>query len=87
MEALREAMGDDRWDWVVWIDCDLYFMDLERTLDSLLLTYARASEEATPLAIDDSVHLLVTEDAQSLNTAIFLMRQSDWSRTLLARDP
>ncbi|CAE7390598.1 Dnah1 [Symbiodinium sp. CCMP2592] len=84
VDALREAMDDDRWDWVAWIDCDLYFMDMNRTLDSLLLTHARAAGEAAP-SIDDSVHMLVTEDAQSLNTAILLMRRSAWSRKLLAR--
>ena len=84
VDALREAMEDDRWDWVAWIDCDLYFMDMNRTLDSLLLTHARAAGEAA--SIDESVHMLVTEDAQSLNTAILLMRRSAWSRRLLARD-
>ncbi|CAE7240315.1 DNAH1, partial [Symbiodinium microadriaticum] len=83
VDALREAMEDDRWDWVAWIDCDLYFMDMNRTLDSLLLTHARAAGEAA--SIDESVHMLVTEDAQSLNTAILLMRRSAWSRRLLAR--
>ena len=86
VDALREAMEDDRWDWVAWIDCDLYFMDMNRTLDSLLLTHARAAGEASP-SIDASVHMLVTEDAQSINTAILLMRRSAWSRRLLARDP
>ncbi|CAE7602727.1 DNAH1 [Symbiodinium sp. CCMP2456] len=85
VEALREAMEDDRWDWVAWIDCDLYFMDMNRTLDSLLLTHARAAGEAAAPSIDESVHMLVTEDAQSLNTAILLMRRSAWSRRLLAR--
>ena len=83
---MREALEDSRWDWVAWVDCDLYFMDLDKTLDSLLLTYAGNAQE-DPFWIDDSVQMLVTEDAQSLNTAIFMLRQSNWSRSLLASVP
>jgi len=94
VRALHEALEDGRWEWVVWIDCDIYFMDLETTLDSLLLRYASrqveetsteasAAEEAS--ALDPNVHLLITEDAQCLNTAIFMLRRSTWSLQLLRR--
>ena len=85
--AVRDALEDGRWDWVAWIDCDLYFMDLARTLDSLLLTYANGAEDGARPHIDDSTQMLITEDAQSLNTAIFLMRRSNWSLDLLAKAP
>eukprot|EP00930_Biecheleria_cincta_P069011 TRINITY_DN56808_c0_g1_i1.p1 TRINITY_DN56808_c0_g1~~TRINITY_DN56808_c0_g1_i1.p1 ORF type:complete len:558 (-),score=69.10 TRINITY_DN56808_c0_g1_i1:615-2240(-) len=94
IRALHEALEDGRWDWVLWADCDIYFMDLETTLDSLLLRYAsqtdRSSAESSmnmaKPARDDlnpRVNLLITEDAQALNTAIFFMRRSTWSLQLL----
>jgi len=93
VRALHEALEGGRHDWVLWADCDIYFMDLQTSLDSLLLRYASRPEAySTPSqelqdanVIDPNVQLVITEDAQSLNTAIFLMRNSDWSRRLLRR--
>jgi len=92
--AMHEALDDGRWDWVLWADCDIYFMDLETTLDSLLLRYAsKASQErdgqsststiSAENSLDPDVQLVITEDAQSLNTAIFLMKKSPWNLHLL----
>lgn len=84
LRVVQAALEEGIWDWVLWIDCDLYFMDLDTTIDSLLLRYGSDGNESA-LAIDPSVHLLLTEDSQMLNTAIFLMRRSAWSLDLLRK--
>ena len=32
--------GPVKYDWVMWIDCDAFFMDPERTIDSVVMAYA-----------------------------------------------
>ena len=32
--------GSVKYDWVMWIDCDAFFMDPERTIDSVVMAYA-----------------------------------------------
>ncbi|CAJ1458533.1 unnamed protein product, partial [Effrenium voratum] len=86
VRAMLAALQDGRWDWVAWVDCDLYFMDLNKTLDSLLLTYAPSPEsESESDETDPEVNLLISEDSQTLNTAIFFLRRGAWSEQLLKR--
>eukprot|EP00933_Yihiella_yeosuensis_P014471 TRINITY_DN12974_c0_g2_i2.p1 TRINITY_DN12974_c0_g2~~TRINITY_DN12974_c0_g2_i2.p1 ORF type:complete len:451 (-),score=64.12 TRINITY_DN12974_c0_g2_i2:359-1711(-) len=82
--AIEEALKDGRWDWVLWVDCDLYFMDLNTTLDSLLVRYASKSD-GEEVSLDANANLLLTEDSQMLNTAIFFIKRSQWSLDLLRR--
>lgn len=81
----REVRSGD-WDWVVWADCDTYFMNMTVTLESVLYTFAghrkAGSEE---LELDTSVHMIVQEDAAMLNTGIFFLRCSEWALNLLER--
>jgi len=87
----REVRSGD-WDWVVWADCDTYFMNMSITLESVLYTYAgrqkdgfAANSEDPELELDPSVHMIVQEDAAMLNTGIFFVRCSDWVVDLLDR--
>eukprot|EP00435_Cladocopium_sp_Y103_P028929 s186_g7.t1 len=72
--AMQEALQDGPYNWALWVDCDLFFMDLNKSLDPLL-----------PPETGDGVKMVITEDAQTLNTAIFFMRRSEWSLKLLEK--
>ncbi|CAE8589483.1 unnamed protein product [Polarella glacialis] len=60
-------------------------MDLDTTLDSLLMRYAGGATGSSSGELDPEAQLLVTEDSQMLNTAIFLARRSAWSLDMLRR--
>lgn len=81
----KEVRSGD-WDWVVWADCDTYFMNMSVTLDSVLYTYAgRPKAGSSELELDPAVHMIVQEDAAMLNSGIFFIRCSDWAINLLQR--
>jgi len=90
---------EDGWDWIMWADCDVYFMNLSISLDSLLFRYGGvlptlgggtqlhaqgARTDAQP-ELDPGFHFLITEDHAMLNTGIFLARSSQWSILLMRR--
>lgn len=84
IKAVEKAMHDTSLDWIVWADCDIFFMNTSITLDSVLLRYAGVMD-GDRMVVDPNLHLMLTEDSQMLNTAIFFMRRSAWSLDLLAR--
>lgn len=79
ISVMEDAINSGRWDWVLWIDCDIYFMNLSVSVESVLLR-AGSSDY---VSLDPGVHLLLTEDGSMLNTAVFAMRSSPWSSELL----
>merc|ERR1712046_260138 len=88
MGKLMERQGrSGNWDWVVWADCDTYFMNMSVTVESVIYTYAATgdTENLDELQLDPSVHMLVSEDAAMLNTGIFFVRSTDWVVDLLSR--
>ncbi|CAE8598534.1 unnamed protein product [Polarella glacialis] len=80
----REVLSG-RWDWVVWSDCDTYFMNMSTTVESVLYTYAGRKAAGGDLELDPEVHMIVTEDSAMLNTGIFFARCTDWVGGLLRR--
>ena len=54
--------------WVMWVDCDAYFMTLEFDIEDFLNQ------------VSDEKHLIISEDANMLNSAVFFLRKSQWSR-------
>jgi len=89
IKLMQQYVKMRRYDWVMWADCDVYFMNLTVTLDSLLLRYGSLPTAAGPHlgkeALDPGFHLLVTEDHAMLNTGIFIARSSSWSDGMLER--
>lgn len=80
----REVRSGD-WDWVLWADCDTYFMNMTITLESVMFTYAGREAAGGELELDPTVHMIVSEDSAMLNTGIFFVRCSDWVVDLLRR--
>mmetsp|Transcript_29674 Transcript_29674/g.69946 ORF Transcript_29674/g.69946 Transcript_29674/m.69946 type:complete len:216 (+) Transcript_29674:3-650(+) len=66
----------EAFDWLFWVDCDLFFMNPKKTVDSLIY----AALERTPEA-----SLLIAEDGMMLNSGSFLLRHNDWGKDFLAR--
>ena len=62
----------DQYDWVVWTDCDSFFMNQSLSLSHLL------SPEVT-----DGADLVVSKDGVMLNTGFFAVRPGEWSRQFL----
>jgi len=71
------------YEWLAWFDADVIFANNEKGLADVIETYAT-----------DHVHLLIASDhfiveerdffgLSSVNTGVFLLRNSEWSRNLL----
>merc|ERR1719333_693888 len=87
---MQKALKSGKWDWVVWSDCDTYFMNMTITIESVIYTYAGRRADGSggaesDLELDPDVHMIVSEDNAMLNTGIFFVRSSDWVMDLLDR--
>jgi hypothetical protein len=69
-------------DWLIWFDCDTYFMNFTTTLDHLLFKYGSDNINGTR-RIADNFNMLIQEDHSMLNTGIFFMRTGQWSHDIL----
>jgi len=77
MNKLIAVQGNvDRFDWLVWVDCDLFFMNPHRTLDSII---------KSALAKNPDASFIIAEDGAMLNSGVFMMRNSAWSADFLAQ--
>lgn len=87
IKLVEREVQSDRFDWIVWTDCDTYFMNMTITLDSVLYTYAgrTALEDENDVELDPDVHMIVNEDSAMLNTGIFFVRSSAWVLDFLGR--
>lgn len=72
--AIQQTLRD--FDWIFWVDCDLFFMNPQRTVDALIRSALLQNEEAS---------LLIAEDGMMLNSGSFLLRNSPWGAEFLAR--
>ncbi|CAJ1343123.1 unnamed protein product [Effrenium voratum] len=72
--AIQRNLQD--FDWLFWVDCDLFFMNPKKTVDALInAAYSRTPEAS----------LLIAEDGMMLNSGSFLLRNNDWGADFLAR--
>lgn len=86
IKLMQSAVKSGLWDWVVWADCDTYFMNMTVTLESVIFTYAgQHSEGGADLALDPEVQMVVSEDSAMLNTGIFFVRPGEYVVGLLDR--
>lgn len=91
VKLMQKAVRSGMWDWVVWADCDTYFMNMSITLESVIFTYAGEYSDAadgtasSELELNPAMHMVVSEDSAMLNTGIFFVRSSDWVLGLLER--
>ena len=77
----HNAMSADL-DWLIWFDCDTYFMNFNITLDHLLFKYGSKNIDGTR-RLDENFKMLVQEDHAMLNTGVFFMRTGQWAHDIL----
>ena len=98
VNAIRNAFDDKDIEWVIWMDCDAFFMDPERTIDSVIASYASApvilshtkaseieSEIVSRLSDQPAVEVLIAVDSTGINNGVFMMRNSEWSVDFLSK--
>eukprot|EP00927_Polykrikos_kofoidii_P023644 TRINITY_DN21710_c0_g1_i1.p1 TRINITY_DN21710_c0_g1~~TRINITY_DN21710_c0_g1_i1.p1 ORF type:complete len:545 (-),score=81.26 TRINITY_DN21710_c0_g1_i1:137-1654(-) len=99
VNAVKNVLDTGRYDWVLWMDCDAFFMDPSRTIDSVIAAYVGNGTLATrgKLPADASgqlrqrfdsesstaVSLILVVDSTGLNNGVWLMRNSPWSHKFL----
>ena len=73
--VIREALKSKQphYEWIMWMDCDAFFMNQERSLDFIISV------------VPETTHLIASEDANMFNSAIMLLRNNDWSLSLIER--
>ena len=69
--AVETAMSSEDSDWVMWVDCDAYFMNKHFDINNFLSQVPKEKQ------------LIISEDANHLNSAVFLLRNTEWSRHFL----
>jgi hypothetical protein len=96
--AVRNVLNNHKW--VLWMDCDAFFMDPARTIDSVVQMYTKNNSLAFRLESSNDqrtlesirstldsieINLLITVDSTGLNNGVWLMRNSKWSIDFLSR--
>lgn len=69
----RESSGDVRHDWVLWVDSDALFCQKSRSLQKLLSHYNAWNAS-----------FLFSGDTNAINSGVLLLRNTAWSRMMLA---
>ena len=86
ISLLEKIASEKKYDWLLWFDCDTYFMNLNVTLDHVLFSFAgipNCEKTNSCHLLDPSVHLILQEDHAMLNTGVFFIRSSDWGISML----
>ena len=110
LNAVRNVLdGPVHYEWVLWTDCDAFFMDPLRTLDSVIEMHAANRTAAAVLPREGNfnappeeqklrsalypderdlnavpeVSLILTVDSTGVNSGVWLLRNSQWSRDFL----
>jgi hypothetical protein len=70
-------------DWLLWFDCDTYFMNFTVTLDHMLYKYGSEMQDDGTRRLRTGFRMLVQEDQAMLNTGVFFIKTGPWSLQLL----
>ena len=87
MKLMEKHIERAEHDWLLWFDCDTFFMNFNVTLDHVLYSFAsrKVSVQSAEYALDPSVHMIIQEDHAMLNTGVFFIRTSSWALDLVRR--
>eukprot|EP00435_Cladocopium_sp_Y103_P045599 s1919_g13.t1 len=100
VNAVKNVLDTGNYDWVLWMDCDAFFMDPKRTIDSVIAMYSqnltvasRLPEElsqdpehaALRAASTGEVSLIFAVDSTGINNGVWLLKNTDWSHRFLER--
>jgi len=79
---LMEQM-ESRYDWVMSMDCDSMFVNMDVTIDFLLYRFAARETPWGKLELDPDVHFLISEDGRGLAGGNWIVRNSPGGRSFL----
>ncbi|CAK0840527.1 unnamed protein product [Prorocentrum cordatum] len=82
LELLLNGAGRP-YDWVMSMDCDSLFVNMDVTLDSLIYRFAGRDTPWGSLEIDPEVHFLISEDGRGLAGGNWIVRNSPEGRRFL----
>ena len=86
LAIMRKYLAPEKdFDWVVWTDCDTFFMNHDIPLAALFTrSVLEVSARHWGFVDDEQVpDLIVSEDGNMLNTGFFAMRPTDWNREFI----
>lgn len=83
MELLDKKSSSREYDWVLSMDCDSLFVNMDVTIDSILYRFAARDTPWGRLELDPDVHFLISEDGRGLAGGNWIVRNSDAGRTFL----
>jgi len=77
INVVAEALGKPGTaQWILFIDCDAFFTNFSTSVADVFETYGASSKKT---------QFLVAEDPGGINTGVFLIRNSAWSKEFLGR--
>eukprot|EP00920_Eleutheroschizon_duboscqi_P020927 GHVT01049373.1.p1 GENE.GHVT01049373.1~~GHVT01049373.1.p1 ORF type:complete len:369 (+),score=66.75 GHVT01049373.1:96-1202(+) len=83
---LLHYMNSEKYNWLVWMDCDSLILNFDVTLDGIVDQYAReTSPDGTTGTAATPASLLITEEGWGFSSANFFIRNCSWSKDLLRR--
>ncbi|CAJ1409751.1 unnamed protein product [Effrenium voratum] len=99
VNAVKNVLDTGNYDWVLWIDCDAFFMDPTRTIDSVIAMYSNLShlpqpgEDASAEELEMwrkmwpevEVSLILAVDSTGINNGVWLLKNTFWSHEFLQR--
>jgi hypothetical protein len=80
---LQAHILSDDFDWLLWFDCDTFFMNFNVTLDYILWKYGSVDVGGERI-LDPNFNMLIQEDHAMLNTGVFFIKTGRWAKQLLA---
>merc|ERR1719359_366886 len=78
-----ELLEQQRYDWILSMDCDSLFVNMDVTIDSLLYRFAARETPWGKFELDPDVHFLISEDGRGLAGGNWIIRNSLRGREFL----
>lgn len=78
-----ELLSGGQYDWVMSMDCDALFVNMDTTIDSLLYRFAGRETPWGKLELDPEVYFLISEDGRGLAGGNWIVSSSPRGRAFL----
>jgi hypothetical protein len=78
IKMLQTLLDEGKYDWYVWLDDDLIITNPQISIESLIQKYGKE-----PVHFIIGAHKTVPVDMYDVNTGVFIVRQSEWSKEFL----
>lgn len=79
IKAVQELLKTNKYDWVVWVDDDIFITNPDHSFESMISSYGNQSD------IIISAHKEKLPEFNDVNTGLFFAKNTDWVRSFLQR--